>query len=202
MDQEHTSQRRVWPLIIMILVVVVVILLLLTRCSGCTDQSLEDHEEAVDGTAAAAAVPEQDYSGELRIISTDGLYIHPVVVEDAEGVVVARGDTGNPFAVPEGSFTVRVQGQRFPVTVQRDQKMVVSVQEAVGLGRLSMPAPSGHPYPNIVPITVTDLDGNEVATGRSGAPIDLLPGRYRVTQEERSLEVEITAGETTRIDPE
>ena len=119
-------------------------------------------------------------------------------MKDAEGEVIATGDTGNPFVVPEGTFDVHVQGYVFPLTVERGETTTANVQQEVGLGKLSMPAADRSYLHQIV---VKDLDGNEVATGRSGIAIDLPPGTYLATMQNRTVEVEIRKGETTRVDP-
>ena len=194
-EKPKTTSRS----IIILTIVIVLIIILLIRCRDQEDTP--PPEVRTDDESEVTEIQKHDYSGALRVVSTDGLYIHEVLVKNAEGEVVAKGDTGNPFPVPEGDWTVHAQGHVFPVTVEPDQTLMVRVQEEVGLGKLSMPAPSDHPYPFIVPIVVTDLEGNEVARGRSGSAIDLPPGKYIATQEDRVVEVEIRTGETTRIDP-
>ncbi len=196
MNEERSNSRARWVVVIVILVVLV--LLLLAKCADRAEPTLPETDKHESGIAA---VQPPVFSGELRVVSTDGSYLHEVVVKNAEGETVATGDTTNPFPVPEGTFTVHVQGHAFPVTVDRDATVSVSVQEIVGLGKLSMPAPAGHPYPFIVPIVVTDIEGNKIAEGRSGSAIDLLPGTYLATQEDRTVQVEIRKGETTRVEP-
>lgn len=191
MNNETSSEQVTW-LVILLFPLVLVLL------SSCSDRREPPPPPPAESESEPAEIRTYDYSGDLRIRSTDGLYIHDVIVKDAEGEVIATGDTGNPFAVPKGTFDVHVQGYVFPITVERDKTTTVSVQQEVGLGKLIMPAADRSYLHQIV---VTDLNGNEVATGRSGFAIDLPPGTYLATMKDRTVEVEIRIGETTRIDP-
>lgn len=192
------STNKIPVYLVLPLLIIVSALLVLPGCGGDRDkppvESIEKEELSLNDTEVKGV----EYSGNLRVVSTDGSYIHEVVLIDSEGDVLARGDTGNPFPVPEGTFNIQVQGYTFPVTVERDKQTLVRVAEEMGLGKLKMITADGS---YIHPVVVTDQEGNEVAEGRSGFYIDLAPGKYRASMGERTVDVEITKGETTYIRP-
>ena len=183
----------------MLLIISALSILVFSGCGGCREKDeklIDETIETEDISAGDAEIKELNYSGNLRVVSTDGSYIHEVILLNSEGDIVAKGDTGNPFTVPEGTFDVQVQGYTFPVTVERDKHTIVRVAEEMGLGKLRMISDDGS---YIHPVVVTDMQDNVVAEGRSGFYIDLSPGKYRAAMRDLEVDVEIKKGETTYI---